>query len=66
MDSQSTLNRLHVNQAHSLIFRDVLQSDSGFYFCLGLEGQEAQKKYNYLVDSMSIFNSSNKKLTAIF
>lgn len=56
METNLRLNKIHVNTEHTLIIHHVNESDSGLYFCMGLEGQESENKYNYLIDSG---NSSN-------
>lgn len=50
MNSNLTANRKHVNAEHSLIIHNFTTYDIGFYFCLGLEEQERENKYNFLVD----------------
>lgn len=50
MDSNVTHNRIRVTIEHSLIIRNVTINDTGFYYCIGLEGQESANKYSYLID----------------
>ncbi|KAF5282203.1 hypothetical protein FQR65_LT02900 [Abscondita terminalis] len=52
MDSNSTHNRIHVNLEHSLIFREFFINDTGFYYCIGLEGQETENRFSYFVDAI--------------
>lgn len=52
MNTNLTANRKHVNTEHSLIIHNFTAYDVGLYYCLGLEGQERQNKYNFLVDRM--------------
>lgn len=51
MHSNSSLNRVLMNMQHSLIFRNTTVNDTGFYYCIGLEGQESDNKYSYFIDS---------------
>lgn len=51
METNLTINKIHVNVEHTLIIHNVSDKDRGLYFCIGLEGQETEKKYNYLIDS---------------
>lgn len=55
METNITMNKIHVNIEHTLIITNVSASDCGLYFCMGLEGQESEKKYNYLIDSIIFF-----------
>lgn len=50
MNSNLTANRKHVNTEHTLIIHNFTSYDIGLYYCLGLEGQERENKYNFLVD----------------
>lgn len=51
METNVTINKIHVNIDHTLVINNIDEKDCGLYFCIGLEGQEAEKKYNYLIDS---------------
>ncbi|KAF5282032.1 hypothetical protein FQA39_LY00556 [Lamprigera yunnana] len=52
MDNNVTHNRVLVNLEHSLIFRNFSLNDTGFYYCIGLEGQESKNRYSYVIDAI--------------
>lgn len=52
MNNNLTLSRILINTHHTLIFHNITYNDSGLYYCRGLEEQEAEFKYNFLLDSM--------------
>ncbi|KAK4886356.1 hypothetical protein RN001_002627 [Aquatica leii] len=52
MESNTSHNRVLVNLEHSLIFRKFFTNDTGFYYCIGLEAQESENKFSYLVDAV--------------
>ncbi|XP_018568706.1 uncharacterized protein LOC108908986 [Anoplophora glabripennis] len=50
MENEMELNRVLVNLEHSLIIKNFSETDTGLYYCLGLEHTNQDEKYNYLVD----------------
>lgn len=54
MDTNPQDCKFFVTTSHTLIIRNITAEDGGFYFCHGRMGQEAQYKYNYLVDGLAL------------
>nr|CAI5846918.1 unnamed protein product [Callosobruchus analis] len=52
MDNDMELNRVTVNTEHSLIIKNVDDTDSGLYFCWNLGEMQGNDRFNYLVDTV--------------
>ncbi|CAH1966909.1 unnamed protein product [Acanthoscelides obtectus] len=50
MDNDMELNRMTVNTEHSLIIKNVDETDGGLYFCWNLGDVNGNDRFNYLVD----------------
>lgn len=50
METNTSLNRIHLNTQHTLTIRNLTQDDRGEYFCKGLEDDELNNKFNFLLD----------------
>ena len=50
MDNNQTLSKIIVTKTHSLIIRNVQESDLGLYFCKAPYIDSLEKSFNYLID----------------
>lgn len=51
MHTNAALNRISVTTDHTLTIHNITMEDSGQYYCQGLQGQEAENMFNYIIDS---------------
>ncbi|XP_046395859.1 uncharacterized protein LOC124163101 [Ischnura elegans] len=46
--------RVYVNPEHALVMKNYTPSlDEGLYYCQGLDGEENENKFNYLIDTIA-------------
>lgn len=51
MDNNRSQSRIYITSDLSLVFKGVNSKDIGIYRCHGEEGQEAEKNFNYRIES---------------
>ncbi|XP_043477867.1 uncharacterized protein LOC122508519 [Leptopilina heterotoma] len=58
MDNNMSLNRIHVSPQLTLIIKDFSLNDSGIYRCHGKQKEEMDQKFNYRLEAVYEFEST--------